>query len=118
MKTGWEAYKPFREAIVALDPLRYPADYIDRQVWAGFWRCWGTEDAAILAELRTYPSGVFEVHGIAAAGDLDAIIALIPKAEDWGRSLGAIGAVIESRPGWIKALPDYQLFQAAMRKDL
>jgi hypothetical protein len=49
---------------------------------------------------------------------LAAIIALIPKAEEWGRSLDCIGAVIESRPGWIKALPGYQLFQAAMRKDL
>lgn len=117
--TGWEAYLPFRAEFVSLDPERYPAAYFDAQVAGGAWRCWDNEDAAILAEIRTYPSGLREVHGVAAAGDLAAIIELIPLAVEWGRANGCARAVIESRPGWQRALPkDWEVHQVAMRKEL
>lgn len=116
--TGWEAYALFRHEFVALDPERYPAEWIDGQVARGEWLCWGTEKAAILAELRRYPSGVREVHGIAAAGNLKAIIQLIALAEDFGRRNGCLRAVIESRPGWAKVLPDYETHQVSVRKEL
>lgn len=113
------AYLDFREDFAALDPDRYPVDYIDHQVASGAWRCWGNAHAAILAEIKTYPSGLREVHGVAAAGDLQAIIELIPLAEEWGREQGCVRAVIESRPGWERALPkEWELHQVAMRKDL
>lgn len=118
MNTGWDAYEPFRPDFHALDPDRYPADYMDAQVYAGFWRCWGTPEAAILVELKRYPSGVLEVHGVAAAGDLQTIVGLIPCAEHWGRELGAVRAVIESRSGWERILNGYEVHQVSIRKDL
>lgn len=111
-------YVRFRDEIVALDPDRYPPEWIDAQVWGGVWRCWGNEDAVILASIETYPSGVREVHGIAAAGNLNAIFKLIPMAEEWGREAGCVRAVIESREGWMRALPGYELHQVAVRKEL
>lgn len=113
-----EAYLRFRREFIALDPERYPVWYWDQQISTGEWRCWGTDKAAILAEIREYPSGVKEVHGVAAAGELDAIVSLIPYAEQWGREEGCGRAVIESRPGWERVLPDYELHQASVRKDL
>lgn len=113
-----EAYERFREAIVEIDPERFPAPYIDRQVLTGGWRCWGSETAVILAELKTYPSGLREVHGVVAAGDAQEIVSLIPLAEEWGRELGCRRAVIESREGWRKMLPDYELHQTSVRKEL
>ena len=115
---GPDAYLRFRAEFIALDPERYPPDYIDRKVSNGHWRCWGNEHAAILAEIKTFPSGVKEVHGVAAAGDLRTIIELIPRAESWGRKHGCTRAVIESRPGWDRALPTYELHQVCLRKDL
>lgn len=113
-----EAYLTFRRDFAALDPDRYPVVYFDHQVATGAWRCWGNDRAAILAEIKTYPSGVKEVHGVAAAGDLQEIINLIPRAEEWGREQGCVRAVIESRPGWMRAMPDYELHQVSVRKDL
>lgn len=113
-----EPYERFRDEFAALDPDRYPADYIDRQVWTGAWRCWGDDSAAILAEIRTYPSGLREVHGIAAAGDLRAIVGLIPLAEAWGASAGCKIASIESREGWGKLLPGYRVEQVRIVKEL
>jgi len=45
---------------------------------------------------------------------------LIPQAEAWARSIGALGAVIESRPAWAKALKGsgYAPFQTSIRKEL
>ncbi len=116
--TDWENYLPFRAAFAALDPERYPGSHIDTKVIGGAYRCWGNENAAILAEIRTYPSGIREVHGLAAAGDLAEILRLIPLAEEWGRAEGCQRAVIESRPGWERILPDYELHQVSVRKDL
>lgn len=104
MMTGFDAYLPFREAFVALSPDKFPPDYIDAQVWAGFWQCWSDGRAAILAEIKTYPSGLKEVHGLAAAGDLENIVALIPYAEAYGRKAGASLASIESAPGWARIM--------------
>lgn len=111
-------YLAFRDEIVALDPERYPAEFIDRQVLEGAWRCWGCHEAAILAEIKTYPSGFKELHGIAAAGELRAIVGLIRLAEEWARGQGCARAVIESRPGWAKALPEYEPHQYSVRKEL
>lgn len=113
-----EAYARFRNDFVSLDPDRYPADYIDGQVTAGAWRCWGNEQAAILAEIRSYPSGAREVHGIAAAGELEQIIGLIPLAEEWGRECGCQWASIESHPAWARLLPGYEVAQVRIVKEL
>lgn len=112
------AYEIFRDDIVTLDPDRYPPSYVDKQVLVGAWRCWGSDRACILAEIRVYPSGVRELHGVAAAGDLHEIAKLIPMAERWGQSLGCVRAVIESRPGWDRVLPGYEVHQVAVRKEL
>lgn len=116
--SGLSAYIYHREAFAEIDPDRYPEAYIDEMVVRGLWRCWGNEKAAILAEIKRFPSGLAEVHGVAAAGDLREIVGLIPQAEEWGRQCGCVRAVIESRPGWERMLPDYELHQVAVRKDL
>lgn len=117
-----EPYLRFREDFVSLDPERYPAEYVDRQVWAGTWRCWGNERAAILVKIETFPSGAREVQGLAAAKTDDAtlgdIIALIPLAEQWGRENGCRWASVESHPAWAKLLPDYAPSQLRIVKEL
>lgn len=88
----------------AVDETLHPAWWIDHMVERGGWRFWANADAAILAEIRRYPSGAKEVHGIVAAGDLDAIKALIPLAEQWGRECGATRASIASHPAWARLM--------------
>lgn len=112
-------YQRFRSEFHGIDPERFPADYIDRQVEKGRWRCWGNGRAAILAEIRVYPSGLKEVHGVAAAGELPEIVNLIPKAEAWGRKCRCKGAEIVSRPEWAKVLAThgYRVSQARLWKE-
>ena len=116
---NWAEYLKFRDGFAQLlDERFYPLGWLDQQVFSGALKLWTNEDAAIIAELKAYPGGAVEVHGMAATGDLDAIRRLIPLAEQWGASNGAILATIASRPGWASALKDYQMHQVVIRKEL
>lgn len=90
----------------AVDEDLHPAHWIDAMVAGGKWKFWGNNQAAILAEIKIYPSGAKEVHGVVAAGELDAIKALIPNAEQWGRDNGCIRATIQSSPAWARLMRD------------
>ena len=118
----WAGYLQFRAAFAAaIDPRLHTLDWLDQRILAGDALFWRTGRAAIVAELRDYPTGNRDLHGLIAAGDVDDIAdVLIPTAEDFARSLGCIGAVIESRPGWARRLKGqgYYTYQVALRKDL
>lgn len=88
----------------AVDQELYPAEWLDRRVANGRARLWCNEAAAIVAEIKTYPSGAKEVHGLLAAGDVQAIKALIPNAEQWGRDKGCTRASISSHPAWARIM--------------
>ena len=115
-------YADFRPHFAkALDPRLYTIEHLDGLVLSGRAQVWFGERAAIVTEVREYPTGARVVHGLVAAGELEEIVGtLIPRAEAWGRSLGCLLAVNESRPGWVRKLEGagYRLHQTALRKDL
>lgn len=101
------SYADWRERFLeAVDETLHPAAWIDAMVATGKWRFWQNEGAAIIASIKLYPSGVREVHGEVAAGELDAIKALIPLAEQWGRHNGCTRATIQSSPAWGRLMAD------------
>jgi hypothetical protein len=117
----WEEYQRFRPAFAkAMDPRLHRIEYLDSLVFSGRARFWASDQAAIVAQLEQYPSGVWVVEGVIAAGELAAVKKLIPCAEEWGRRHGATFAKIESREGWAKALhaDGYVPFQLAVMKEL
>ena len=105
----------------ALDPRLYTLDHLDALILSGRAQAWFGEDGAIVTEIRAYPTGARVIHGLVAAGELAEIVGvLIPRAEAWGRSIGCLMAVIESRPGWVRKLKaaGYSIHQTAVRKRL
>lgn len=106
--------------LAAVDMELYPEAWLDRRVHEGSARVWGNDQGCIVAEIRTYPSGVREVHGLVAAGELAAIKALIPEAEDWGRECGCRRAAIASHPAWARIMRDegYEPEQLTIAKEL
>ena len=115
-------YARFRPLFAeALDPRLYAIEHLDGLLCSGRAQIWFGEAAAIVTELRTYPAGARAIHGLVAAGALDEIVdRLIPRAEAWARSIGCGFAIIESRPGWARALKHqgYEPHQVAVRKAL
>ena len=114
-----EAYNRHREAIRALlDERFYPLAWVDREVWNGNIRTLANDTAIIGFEVKTYPGGAKEVHGMFAAGDLAGIVALVADAEEFGRSIKCDVASIESRAGWARVFPDYHAHQLRIVKEL
>lgn len=98
-------YAAWRERFFeAIDETLYPREWLDRRVASGRARFWGNEAGAIVAEIKVYPSGAREVHGLLAAGEIDAIRELIRCAEAWGRAKGCTRATISSHPAWARIL--------------
>ena len=116
------AYAAWRERFAqALDPRLYTIEHLDALLLSARAQIWFGADAAIVTEIREYPTGARVIHGLVAAGELDEIVdALIPRAEAWASSIGCVLAVIESRPGWARALKakGYAPHQLALRKPL
>jgi len=115
----WPDYMRFRDQFEqAMDPRFYVIEWLDDQIRYNRFRLWANDDAAIIAEIKTYPTGAKAVHGMIAAGDLEAITGLIPLAEQWGKQMGCIVAEIASREGWARILPGYTVNQVEIRKEL
>lgn len=116
------SYAYFREAFgEVLDQRYYPIEWLDQRVEEGRAVCIWTPKAAIVIELRLYPGGAMDVHGLIATGDRQDIVEiLIPQAEDWGRKQGCVAGVVESRPAWAKLLKQsgYEVSQVTVRKEL
>lgn len=120
--TFWDRYLKFRPDIEKLiDRRLYTVAWLDTQIWAGLAQIWATDDACIVAEIRDYPTGAKEIHGLCAVGDIHQIVGmLIPVAEEWGKEMGCIIASIASRDGWARVLKDsgYTPHQTYLRKEL
>jgi hypothetical protein len=118
----WLTYLRFRDQFASvLDPQRYTLEWLDAQVKWGGLIVIGNEDACVLCKLEQYPTGAVDIHGVLAAGDLETIVEkLIPYALDYGRELGCIGGLIESRAGWVRMLKKsgWEIHQTTLRKAL
>jgi len=102
-----------------LDPALHPVAWLDARVATGDVDVMATDRSCIVTELRQFPSGAWEIHGVVAVGDKDEIAGeLIPRAEEYGRARGCVIASIASRRGWAKVLPDYHEYQVELRKEL
>jgi hypothetical protein len=118
--TDLSAYLDWRERF-AVDASLYTLDYLDYLVTEGRGKFWSTPEAAIVAEVKTYPTGAKVIHGLVAAGELSEITGhLIPVAEAWAKEHGCVYAIIESREGWMRQLrgSGYEPFQVSLRKAL
>lgn len=118
---GWKAYQDHRAEIAALlDPRCYTIEWLDCEILNGAIRVMGDDRAVIAFEVKNYPTGALELHGMVAAGELPAILGLIEQAEEWARAQGIAFASIASRPGWARVLAGrgYAVDQVTIKKDL
>lgn len=104
-----------------MDGRLYTIEHLDTLIGSMKAQVWYSDNAGIVTEIRTYPSGAIAICGLIAAGELGEIVnTLIPKAEEWGRSIGCTLAMIESRPGWARELKKhgYEPHQLCIAKEL
>jgi hypothetical protein len=117
-----QEYCRFRDGFEELlDERFYYIEWLDKQFISGAYKLFSCADAAALVEIKTYPTGAREVHGVAATGNLKSILSdLIPRIEAYGRDQGCEIAGIESRAAWVRLMKPhgYEQYQTCIRKDL
>ena len=117
----WADYLHWRPAFAAaMDARLHTPEWLDARILAGSAQFWRSKQAAAVTEIRNYPTGAYDVHGLVAAGDVGEVRdRIVPQVEAWGRAIGALGIVVESRPGWARALRPvgFAPHQLAVRKD-
>ena len=112
---------PFRDQFAqAMDERLFCIEFLDSLLQDGKAFAWFSEKAAIVTEIKTYPTGAKVIEGLVAAGDLDEILKMIERAEAWGKEQGCIMARIESRAGWVRKLKSkgWEVSQTALVKEL
>lgn len=116
----WSEYLRFRSQFKeVLDPRFHTIEWLDAQVLIGEFKLFTDGKSCILVKETVYPTGLREIHGVAATGELKAIRAsLIPTAIKWAIENGCVSALIESRRAWEKILKadGWELHQVSMRK--
>lgn len=115
------AYTRHRAEVASiLDERFYPLEWLESRIQTGWIDLLHNDKAVIGLEVRTYPGGAMELHGLFAAGDKDAIGELIDVACEAGRQAGCVVAAIESRPGWVRELKDkgFTVDKVRITKDL
>ena len=104
-----------------MDPRFYSIEYLDWLVMTGRAGIWFSDNAALVCEIKVYPTGARAVAVVIAAGDKNEIVnELRPAAEAWGKDNGCTFSMVESREGWGHALKThgYEAFQRALVKEL
>lgn len=106
---------------LGLNPALYTVEWLDRLLCdegAGFA---ATDAAAMVVQLRDYPTGVKACVVVVAAGDHREIIDVLrPGIEDWARSRGCTKGIVESFPAWSRLLRPhgYSPFKLSLIKDI
>jgi hypothetical protein len=122
MIPDWAGYLRFRGDFAdVMDERYHTLDWLDDQILEGKVKFWRSENAALLTEIKHYPTGAMDIHVTIAAGNMREVVEILrPQAERYGKDLGCIGSTVESRPGWAKVLKPYgyEAFQLTVRKEL
>jgi hypothetical protein len=118
----WNAYQRWRARFhAALDPALHTPAWLDGEVACGRLALFTAADSAIIASVKTYPTGLKEVQGELAVGKRAEIVgSLIPRCERWAQATGCRSAQISSREGWTKIMRShgYNTYQTTIRKAL
>lgn len=117
-----EDYLRWRDRLArALDPAFWPIEWLDEQVLQERALTIASDTACVVVEIRNYPGGAREIHGLVAAGEPKEIVgSLIPLAEAFGAERGCKWGCVESRGAWSRLLKasGYEVHQMTVRKEL
>ncbi len=110
---------PLLEAAV----LAYAPTHEQAHVWAKIEtsdaQLWTTPEAALVTEIRVWPTGLREAIGWLAGGDIDELLNMRPAFEAWARSKRCkrVGILL-GREGWSRKLDGYRTAGVQLMKDL
>lgn len=105
-------------AVAAYGPT-HTKEHVWRQIEAGEAHLFPMPHAAMVVELKRWPTGFKEAVAWLAGGSLDEIKRFTPQIEQWARAEGCHrAAVVAGRRGWARELPGYRPVGTFLTKEL
>lgn len=98
LQAQFERCRQWLEPALAVDG-EATADDLLADVLAGRAQLWPGETSVVVTQCVLGPDGPL-IHAWCGGGTLEEMMTLRPGIEAWGRSMGAVFATIDSRPGW------------------
>lgn len=108
---------PWLEAALAHAGDTHRKEHILARILDGRAQLWTEPGAACVTSIERSDTGLREVNGWLAGGDLDGVRRIVARAEQWGREIGCQRALITGRRGWLRALPGYREAATVLIKD-
>ena len=78
-------------------------DDIAAGVFTGRYQLWPLERSVLVTEIVAYPRKR-ALNIFLAGGDMDELLAAVPKLADYGREHGCSGMVLTGRRGWLRVM--------------
>jgi hypothetical protein len=77
-------------------------------------------EAAVVAEIQTFPGGRRVMQALWACGDVEEILTMIPGIESMARMMGCDETLVEGQLAWKRVLEPlgYRFFSVTLRKAL
>lgn len=114
----WARCGPWLEAALALTRGTHSLEDVRRAVETGECRLYTGRASALVCEMQDWPQRKVLLLWL-AGGDLAELRdELRPLAERWGREQGCTHVSIIGRPGWARALPEYEQIAVVCGKEL
>jgi hypothetical protein len=93
-------------------------EHVYQRLIEGRAQLWVDETAAVVTSIETHDTGLTEVLGWLAGGDIEGVLRLHDKIETWAREAGIDRLLITGRKGFLKKFPGYRVIATTIVKDL
>ena len=120
---AWPVVRPLIEKALEHGGGKWGLHDVLASLLDGSRQLWTVDDgkpiAAVVTEIRVYPTGAKAAVVFLAAGRRDADwLDWLETIKAWGRAGGCKWIELEGRRGWQRALPDWSLDRIVMSKEL
>jgi hypothetical protein len=99
----WARCKRYIAEALERGSTTHTLDDIAAGVERGIYHFWAFPHSAVITEVQQFPRAR-HLHIFLAGGDLDELLAIVPRLKSWGAYLGCTQLTLAGRPGWVRVL--------------
>ena len=109
---------PILKAAAALAGDTHRKRHVAERLRSGLAQLWTLPSAACVTSIERHDTGLRDLHGWLAAGDLDGLVTIEARLEHFARAENCDRMVIAGRRGWLRIFSGYSERAVIIAKDL
>lgn len=109
---------PWLEKSMLFFARTHEKEHVWKIVIEGGAQLWTSANAAMLTTIEVYPTGLRELRGWLAGGEMAEIQKIEPIAAEWAKTQKCQIATVAGRKGWMRAFNGYRDVAALMVKEI